>query len=65
MKKIVSIVSVIAFLVSINVSAQQEPKQNKNKTKTEKSCSPDEKKSCGTEKNGGCCSSSKTQEKKS
>ena len=66
MNKLVSIIATVALLFSINVNAQQEPKQKKKKAKTEKSCSTDEKKSCGTnEKKGGCCSSKKSEEKKS
>ena len=66
MKKLVSIMAVAAFMLSMNVNAQ-EPKQKakKEKAKTEKSCSTEEKKSCGTEaKSGGCCSSKKATEKK-
>ena len=66
MKKLVSIMAVAAFMLSMNVNAQ-EPKQKakKEKAKTEKSCSTEEKKSCGTEaKSGGCCSSKKATTKK-
>lgn len=65
MKKIVSILAIVALFVSMNVKAQQGPKQKKQKAKTEKSCSPEEKKSCGTDKRGGCCSSTKAEGKKS
>ena len=44
MKKSVLMTAVVALLFSMNVSAQQEPKQKK-KVKTEKSCSAEEKKS--------------------
>ena len=67
MKKLVSIMAVAAFMLSMNVTAQ-EPKQKAKKetTKTEKSCATAEKKSCGSEaKTGGCCSSKKATEKKS
>ncbi|RTL10982.1 MAG: hypothetical protein EKK56_09285 [Flavobacteriaceae bacterium] len=66
MKKLVSIMAVAAFMLSMNVNAQ-EPKQKAKKetAKTEKSCSTAEKKSCGSEaKSGGCCSSKKAAEKK-
>lgn len=61
MKNLVSTIAAVALLFSINVSAQQqEPVQKKKKAKTEKSCSPEDKKSCGSndksEKKGGCCS---------
>lgn len=74
MKKIVSILATAVLLFSINVNAQQEPVQKKKKARTEKSCSADEKKSCTSEekkscgageKKGGCCSSKKSEEKKS
>jgi hypothetical protein len=62
MKKLVSIMAVAAFMLSMNVNAQ-EPKQ---KAKKEKSCSTEEKKSCGSEaKTGVCCSSKKATGKKS
>ncbi len=66
MKKLVSIMAVAAFMLSMNVIAQ-EPKQKAKKetAKTEKSCATAEKKSCGSEaKAGGCCSSKKATEKK-
>jgi hypothetical protein len=66
MKKLVSIMAVAAFMMSINVTAQ-EPKQKAKKetAKTEKSCATAEKKSCGSEaKSGGCCASKKATEKK-
>lgn len=65
MKKIVSLLAIVALFVSMNVNAQQGPKQKKQKAKTEKSCSTEEKKSCRTDKKGGCCSSKKTADKKS
>ena len=50
MKNFISITAAVALLFSLNVSAQQqEPVQKKKKAKTEKSCSPDEKKSCGSD----------------
>jgi Ni/Co efflux regulator RcnB len=66
MKKLVSIMAVAAFMLSMSVTAQ-EPKQKAKKetAKTEKSCATAEKKSCGSEaKSGGCCASKKTTEKK-
>jgi hypothetical protein len=66
MKKLVSIMTVAAFMLSMSVNAQ-EPKQKakKEKAKTEKSCSTEDKKSCGSEKkSGGCCASKKATEKK-
>ncbi len=66
MKKIVSILAVAAFMLSMNVNAQEPKKKaKKEKAKTEKSCSTAEKKSCGTdEKVGGCCASKKAADKK-
>ena len=66
MKKLVSIMAVAAFMLSMNVNAQEPKKKTKKETaKTEKSCSTAEKKSCSTEaKSGGCCSSKKAAEKK-
>ena len=65
MKKVASMFALAAFLFAMNVNAQ-EPKQKGKKAKTEKSCSTEEKKSCGdsAEKKGGCCSSKKAEEKK-
>lgn len=66
MKKLVSIMAVAVFMLSMNVNAQ-EPKQKAKKAtaKTEKSCSSSETKSCGSEaKSGGCCSSKKAADKK-
>lgn len=67
MKKVASMLAVVAFLFSMNINAQEtEPKQKKKKAKTEKACSTEEKKSCSSaEKKGGCCSSKKAEEKKS
>ncbi|WP_310555053.1 hypothetical protein [Flavobacterium sp.] len=64
MKKVASMLAVVAFLFSMNVNAQ-EPKQKKNKAKTEKASATTEKKSCTAgEKKGGCCSAKKTEESK-
>ena len=61
MKKLVSILAVAAFMFSMNVNAQEPKKKAKKETtKTEKSCSTSDKKSCGSDaKAGGCCSSKK------
>lgn len=66
MKKLVSIMAVATFMLSMNVNAQEPKKKAKKDTaKTEKSCSTEEKKSCSTDaKTAGCCSSKKTAEKK-
>ena len=66
MKKLVSILAVAAFMLSMNVNAQEPKKKAKKETaKTEKSCSTAEKKSCSSDaKAGGCCASKKTAEKK-
>lgn len=58
MKKSILTLALVAFLTSMSGFSQEEqPKQKKKKAKTEKSCSTDEKKSCGAgEKKGGCCS---------
>lgn len=52
--------AVVAFLFSMNVNAQE---KKVAKTKTEKSCSATEKKSCNKAKMA-CCASKKTEEKK-
>jgi len=66
MKKITSILAVAAFMLALNVNAQEPKKKAKKETaKTEKSCSTEEKKSCGSDdKKASCCSSKKTAEKK-
>ena len=65
MKKLVSYVAIAAFMFSINAFAgvTQEQEKKKEKAKTEKS-STEDKKECGTEKKGGCCSSKKAEAKK-
>ncbi|MDD2820003.1 hypothetical protein DR871_012755 [Flavobacterium petrolei] len=70
MKKIVSSLVIATVLFTMNINAQeQEPKQKK-KVRTEKSCSTEEKKSCGSDtkeqgkgKKDGCCSSKKAEKK--
>lgn len=65
MKKVVSMLALVAFLFSVNVNAQEVAKEKKSKkAKTEKSCSKDEKK-CDKDKKGGCCAGKKMEEKKS
>ncbi|RTY95141.1 hypothetical protein [Flavobacterium sp. GT3R68] len=62
MKKLVSTLALVAFLFSMNVNAQEDPKQKKT-TKTEKACTTAEKKACATEKKGGCCAAKKAEPK--
>ena len=64
MKKVISMMAVVAFLFSMNVNAQQQEPKQKKKAKTEKSCSKDEKGAEGSAKKGGCCYSKKAEEKK-
>lgn len=66
MKKLISIMAVAAFMLSMNVNAQEPKKKEKKETaKTEKSCSTEAKKSCSTDaKTAGCCSSKKAATKK-
>ncbi len=69
MKKVFSILAVATFLFSMNVNAQEDPKQTKKakasteKASTEKSCTKEEKKSCSTEKKASCCSAKKEESK--
>lgn len=67
MKKLVSTLAIVAFMLTMSANASTgEPKQKKKKAKTEKSCSTEEKKSCGTkEAKGGCCAGKKVAENKS
>jgi hypothetical protein len=58
MKKLVSMMALVAFLVSMNVTAQEKPKE-----KDKKECAPGEKKSCDKEKKAGCCASKKADKK--
>ena len=58
MKKVVSMLAVVAFLFSMNVIAQEVAKDKKEKkAKSEKTCSKDKK--------GSCCAGKKMEEKKS
>lgn len=54
MKKAISMMALAAFLFSMPAHAQETPKK-KEKSKTEKSCSAAEMKSCSKEKKAGCC----------
>ena len=58
MKKVVSMMALAAFLVSMNVTAQEKAKE-----KDKKECSAKEKKSCDKEKKGGCCAAKKADKK--
>ena len=58
MKKVVSMMALAAFLVSMNVTEQEKPKE-----KDKKECSAKEKKSCDKEKKAGCCASKKADKK--
>jgi|GWRWMinimDraft_6_1066014.scaffolds.fasta_scaffold531257_1 hypothetical protein len=61
MKKIVSMMALVAIIFSMNVNAQEEPKQQK-KVKAKKECNVNGIKCCaGTEKNG--CASEATVKK--
>lgn len=64
MKKVASMLAVVAFLFAMNVNAQ-EPKAKKKQAKTEKASSTSEKKECKEgEKKAGCCSAKKAEDKK-
>ena len=66
MKKALSIFA-LALLFSVSANAQSGKKATKTKVKakTEQATpSSDEKKSCGTEAKGSCCSSKKAEAKK-
>lgn len=54
MKKVISMMALVAILFSVDAYAQQKPQPTK-KTKIEKSCSKEEMKSCSKEKKAGCC----------
>lgn len=65
MKNIISTLTVVAFLFTFNLNAQEKPAKEKATTKTEKSCTASEKKSCTAgEKKGGCCAAKKAADKK-
>jgi len=58
MKNIVVVLAVALFSISMNVNAQEKPKEE-----TKKECSKD-KKSCDKDKKAGCCAAKKAAEKK-
>ncbi|MFT5754965.1 MAG: hypothetical protein ACI924_002215 [Flavobacterium sp.] len=65
MKKLVTILAVVAFMFSVDANAQTPKQKKKEATKTEKAaCSTEAKASCGTEAKGSCCSSKKAEAKK-
>ena len=57
MKKVVSIMAVVALLFSMNVNAQETAKSKKKTAKTEKkaACSTAEKKACAEGGKKSCC----------
>ena len=64
MKKLVSTLAIVAFLFSMNVNAQEKKASKKATAKTEKSCTPAEKKECASDaKKGGCCAAKKSESK--
>lgn len=64
MKKVISMMAVVAFLFSMNANANNETPKNKKEAKTEKSCTAAEKKSCASGEKKSCCAAKKTEEKK-
>jgi hypothetical protein len=65
MKKVISMMAVVAFLFSMNANANNEtPKNKKKAAKTEKACTTAEKKSCASGEKKACCASKKAEEKK-
>ncbi|MDI1315846.1 hypothetical protein [Flavobacterium sp.] len=65
MKKVISIMALAAFLLSMNVNASETPKdKKKDKAKTEKSCTTAEKKSCASGEKKSCCAAKKAEDKK-
>ena len=65
MKKLISMMAIVAFLFSINANAGEQPKEKKKALKTEKASGETEKKSCASsEKKAGCCASKKAVEEK-
>lgn len=71
MKKIVSSLAIVAFLFSVNVNAQEQPRQKKRvKATTEKAAVtttvlPEEKKECATSGAKKACCAAKKEESKS
>lgn len=65
MKNIISTLTVVAFLFTLSINAQEKPAKEKATAKTEKTCTTSEKKSCAAgEKKGGCCAAKKAADKK-
>jgi hypothetical protein len=64
MKKIISILTIAAFIGTMSVNAQEKQEKKKEEAKTEKKCSAAEKKSCSGEKKAGCCAAKKAEGKK-
>ncbi|WP_298223926.1 hypothetical protein [Flavobacterium sp.] len=58
MKKLVSMMALAAFLVSMNTNAQEKPKEA-----AKKECSMKEKNSCSKDKKPGCCAAKKAEKK--
>jgi hypothetical protein len=58
MKKSIAITALLAFLLTINVNAQEEPKQQK-KEKAKKECNVNGKKCCSGPEKKGCASEPK------
>lgn len=56
MKKLISMLAVVAFLFTINVNAQEPVKKNKKVVKTEKVVAKVETAGCDKDKKMGCCS---------
>lgn len=66
MKKLATILAVVTFLFTINVSAQEKEKEaKKDVAKTEKTMATTEKKSCSSAASGkkSCCAAKKTEAK--
>ena len=54
MRKLVSMTALLAFMLSLNVNAQEKPKE-----KAKKECAMTDKKACSTVKKGSCCAAKK------
>ncbi|WP_339887902.1 hypothetical protein [uncultured Flavobacterium sp.] len=65
MKKLVTLLAVVAFMFSVDANAQTPKQKKKEAKKTEKAaCATEDKKACGTEAKASCCSSKKAEAKK-
>jgi hypothetical protein len=64
MKKVISMMAVVAFLFSMNVNAQEKPEKKVAKAKTEKTTVASEKKACAMSDKKACCAAKKMEEKK-